>query len=173
MLTDEQKTLIKKGLGKGVADTQIAESIGAKHMQVFSYRKQLGITASQVLEIRYDTWIRLLESGMSVDLVASLYKVKPESVLNTLYRKRKFSYTEAKKRGQKAIEAGFRKAMGLTAQDVREQRLETWLKLFDSGMTIDSIADLYKVKASTVRNALKKRTAGMEQPVCEGAAFDW
>src|ERR1700722_3565788 len=120
MLTDEKKTLIKKGLGKGVADTQIAESIGAKHMQVFSYRKQLGITASEVLEIRYDTWIRLLESGMSVDLVASLYKVKPESVLNTLYRKRKFSYTEAKKRGQKAIEAGFRKAMGLTAQDVRE-----------------------------------------------------
>lgn len=173
MLTDEQKSLIKKGLGKGVADTQIAESVGATHMQVFSYRKQLDISASQVLEVRYDTWIRLIESGMNVELVASLYKVKPASVLNTLYRKRNFSYTEAKKRGQKAIEANFRKAMGLTAQDVKDQRLEAWLKLFDSGMKIDTIADLYKVQPSTVRNALKKRTVAAMQPASEIASFDW
>ena|SRR5471032_2985786 len=174
MLTAEQKTLITKGLSRGVADTQIAESIpGVKHMQVFLFRKSQGITAKQVLEIRYDTWIRLLESGMSVELVASLYRVKPESVLNTLYRHRHFSYTEAKKRGQRAIEAGFRKAMGLTVQDVRDQRLATWVKLTESGMSIEAIADLYKLKPSTVRNAVRKETVLPAENVGEGNAFDW
>jgi hypothetical protein len=174
MLTDEQKTLITKGLSKGVADTQIAESIGVKHMSVFGYRKSLGITAAQVLEVRYDTWIRLLESGMSVELVASLYKVKPESVLNTLYRKRKFSYTEAKKRGQRAIEAEFRRALGLTVQDVREQRLEAWVRLADSGMSIDTIAGIYSLKPATVRTALRKKTRTTPaEPQPEASAFDW
>lgn len=173
MLTDEQKTLIRKGLSKGVADTQIAESIGVKHMAVFGYRKSLGVTSAQVLEVRYDTWIRLLESGMSVELVASLYKVKPESVLNTLYRKRKFSYTEAKKRGQRAIEAEFRKALGITAQDVREQRLEAWVRLADSGMSIEAIAGIYSLKPATVRSALRKKPRTAGESNADTAAFDW
>jgi DNA-binding CsgD family transcriptional regulator len=173
MLTDEQKKLITKGLSRGVADTQIAEAIGVKHMQVFNYRKSLGISAQDVVEARYDTWIRMLEAGMSVDLVASLYKVKPESVLNSLYRKRKFSYTEAKKRGQKAIEAGFRKAMGLSVQDLQEQRLQAWVRLFESGMTVEAIADIYHLKPSTVRNALRKATDVTGPVKSATGTFDW
>jgi ribosomal protein L23 len=173
MLTDEQKKLIAKGLSKGVADTQIAEAIGVKHMQVFNYRKSLGITSQEVVDARYDTWIRMLEAGMSVDLVASLYKVKPESVLNSLYRKRQFSYTEAKKRGQKAIEVGLRKAMGLTAQDLQEQRLQAWVRLFDSGMSVEAIADIYGLKPATVSKAIRKATDSKVavEPVAD--TFDW
>ncbi|WP_454875145.1 hypothetical protein [Paraburkholderia xenovorans] len=173
MLTDEQKKLITKGLSRGVADTQIAEAIGVKHMQVFNYRKSIGVSSQQVVDARYDTWIRLLEAGMSVDLVASMYQVKPESVLNSLYRKRDFSYTEAKKRGQKAIEAGFRKAMGLTAQDLQEQRTQAWVRLFDSGMSVEAIADIYKLKASTVRNAIRKATDMKVPSESALGAFDW
>lgn len=173
MLTDEQKKLIAKGLSKGVTDTQIAEAIGLKHMQVFNYRKSLGVTSAEVVDWRYDTWIRMLEAGMSVDLVASLYKVKPDTVLNSLYRKRDFSYAEAKKRGQKALEVGFRKAMGITARDLQEQRLQAWVKLFDSGMTVEAIADIYGVKPLTVERAIRK--ASDSAIVIESVAetFDW
>ena len=110
---------------------------------------------------------------MSVDLVASMYQVMPESVLNRLYRKRSFCYTEAKKRGQKAIEAGFRKAMGLTAQDLQEQRTQAWVRLFDSGMTVEAIADIYKLKASTVRNAIRKATDVKVPSESALGNFDW
>ncbi|OXC76255.1 hypothetical protein BSU04_22765 [Caballeronia sordidicola] len=110
---------------------------------------------------------------MSVELVSSLYKVKPESVLNTLYRQRNFSYTEAKKRGQRAIEAGFRKAMGLTVQDVRDQRLTIWVKLAESGMSVEAIADLYSLKPSTVRNAIRKETVLPVEKTGAANAFDW
>jgi hypothetical protein len=173
MLTNEQKELINKGLSRGVADTQIAEAIGVKHMQVFNYRKSLGITSQQVVDARYDTWIRLLEAGMSLDLVATTYQVKPESVLNSLYRKRNFSYTEAKKRGQKSLEAEFRKALGLTVQDLREQRAQAWARLFESGMSIEAIADIYHLKPSTIRNALRKTTDAKVPAAPELATFDW
>ncbi|RQQ88672.1 hypothetical protein DF134_19000 [Burkholderia stagnalis] len=173
MLTDEQKKLITKGLSKGVADTQIAKSIGVKHMQVYVYRKTLGISREQVVEARYDTWIRLLESGMELETVATMYDVKPDSVLSTLYRKRDFSYPEAKKRGQRNVHASLRKALGVTLKDVQEKKVDTWLRLFDSGMSIDSIADLYDVKPSAVRNALQKVTAASAPAAPKSTPFDW
>ncbi|KGC70269.1 MULTISPECIES: hypothetical protein [Burkholderia] len=173
MLTDEQKKLITKGLSKGVADTQIAKSIGVKHMQVYMYRKTLGVSREEVVEARYDTWIRLLESGTELETVAAMYEVKPDSVLSTLYRKRNFSYPEAKKRGQRNVNASLRKALGVTLKDVQEKKVETWLRLFDSGMAIESIADLYDVKPATVRSALRKVTEESVPAPPKQEHFDW
>lgn len=173
MLTDKQKKLITKGLSKGVADTQIAKSIGVKHMQVYTYRKALGISREEVVEKRYDTWIRLLESGMELETVATMYEVKPDSVLSTLYRKRNFSYPEAKKRGQRNVHASLRRALGVTLKDVQEKKIDTWLRLFDSGMSIDSIADLYDVQPTVVRNALQKVTAASAPATPKTTPFDW
>ncbi|ABX19872.1 hypothetical protein KTD19_30125 [Burkholderia multivorans] len=173
MLTDEQKKLISKGLSRGVPDTLIAKKLGVKHMQVYLYRTSLGIPASRVVEARYDTWIRLLESGVALETVAEMYEVKAESILNSLYRKRDFSYTEAKKRGHRSVHASFRKALGVTLKDAQEKKIETWVRLFDSGMTIDSIADLYDVKPATVRNALRKVTEAEVPAIPDMKNFDW
>ena len=173
MLTDEQKKLISKGLSRGVPDTLIAKKIGVKHMQVYLYRTSQGIAAADVVEARYDTWIRLLESGVELETVAEMYEVKTESILNSLYRKREFSYTEAKKRGQRNVHASFRKALGVSLKDAQEKKIETWVRLFDSGVAIDAIADLYDVKPATVRNALRKVTEAEVPTVPDMKNFDW
>ncbi|ARF90456.1 uncharacterized protein BCN122_III0425 [Burkholderia cenocepacia] len=47
------------------------------------------------------------------------------------------------------------------------------MRLFDSGMTIDSIADLYDVKPATVRNALRKVTEAEVPAIPDMKNFDW
>ncbi|MGR9587099.1 hypothetical protein [Pandoraea sputorum] len=173
MLTDEQKLLIQQGLRKGVADTQIAEAIGVKHMAVFYYRKTLGITAKQVLDARYDTWMRLIESGMDVERVAALYEVQPATILTTLQKKRSFSYAEAKKKARVALEEEFRRALGLTAEELKKQQRDMWIKLAESGMTAEAIATLYNVSTDTVQSALRRKAPGKFSPQTEGSPFDW
>ncbi|WP_150578445.1 hypothetical protein [Pandoraea aquatica] len=173
MLTDEQKLLIQQGLRKGVADTQIAKAIGVKHMAVFHYRKTLGISSDEVRDIRYDTWVRLLESGMDVERVAALYEVLPATVITTLQKQRDFSYAEAKKRARAALEEEFRRALGITAKDIKKQQRETWKTLADSGMSFEAIATLYEVSTDTVQKALRRKAPGKFSSQADGSAFDW
>ncbi len=173
MLTDEQKLLIKQGLRKGVTDPLIAKAVGVKHMAVFHYRKTLGITSDEVREMRYDNWVRLLESGVDVERVAALYEVKPATILTTLQKKRGFSYAEAKAKARLALEEEFRRALGLTAQELKRQQREVWLKLAASGMAAEAIATLYGVSTDVVQSALRRNAPGKFSPQTEGSPFDW
>ncbi|MDN4571877.1 hypothetical protein DBB29_24780 [Pandoraea cepalis] len=157
MLTTEQKKQILDGLQRGVTDTQIAQTIGVKHMAVFQFRKSLGMTSKQVVDLRYDTWIRLIESGTTVERVAELYKVRASTVLTTLYRKRNFSYTEAKVRARLSLEEAFRAALGLTEKEMKRQQRALWRKLARGGMAVKSIAMLYNVSVATVRRSLRSK----------------
>ena len=119
-------------------DTLIAHRLGVSHMAVYLYRKQLGIRSEQVRETRYDTWIRLLEEGRSVEAVASLYEVKPDTILTTLYRTREFSYPEVKERARLAKEEDMRRALGVTVRDLQAQRMQAWVKLGQAGTSAAS-----------------------------------
>ncbi len=157
MLTLEQKDQISDGIKRGVTDTQISKTIGVKKMAVYQFRHSLGISGNQVAELRYDNWIRLLESGTTLNRVAELYNVRTSTILTTLYRRRKFSYTEAKIRGRLALEESFRKALGLTEGDVKREQRELWRRLADGGMATKSIATLYGVSIATVQRALRAK----------------
>lgn len=173
MLTENQKVLIAKGLNRGLMDTLIAVRLGVSHMAVYLYRKQLGISTDQVRETRYDTWIRLLEEGRSVEAVAALYDVKPDTVLTTLYRTRQFSYTEVKERARLAKEEEMRRALGVTVRDLEAQRAQAWVKLGLSGMTAEQIAETYGVELKDVVAVLRKNKVSVVKPKIEEASFDW
>ncbi|MCX4176666.1 MULTISPECIES: hypothetical protein [Paraburkholderia] len=153
-------------------DTVIAEMIGAKHIDVYKYRHELGITKDDILNTRYDQWVRLLTSGRSLEAIAKIYNVKPDTILSTLYRKRAFSYVEVKKKAERARAVQFRRAMGITEKQTREERLVAWMKLTKEGVDVETIAAMYKLAPATVRNALR---AHMDlQPDREdGGVFDW
>lgn len=106
MLTDKQRELIIQGFAKGVPDAMIAEIItGLSQTQVYNFRRLLGISAKTVLNNKYDTWIRMLNSGVSLDVIADIYKVQPRSIQIVLWRAKNFSFVEAKKIAQKAKDA--------------------------------------------------------------------
>ena len=101
MLTDRQRELIIQGFAKGAPDTMIAETItGLSHAQVYNFRRALGISAKTVLNNKYDTWVRMLNSGVSLDVISNIYKVRPRSIQIVLWRTKKFSFVEAKKIAQ-------------------------------------------------------------------------
>lgn len=106
MLTDKQRELIIQGFAKGVPDAMIAEIItGLSQTQVYNFRRLLGISAKTVLNNKYDTWIKMLNSGVSLDVIADIYKVQPRSIQIVLWRAKNFSFVEAKKIAQKAKDA--------------------------------------------------------------------
>lgn len=108
MITDDQRELIMQGFAKGVTDSMIAEKIpGVSHMNIFMFRKSLGITAQTVMNNRYDTWIRMLNSGVSLTVIADLYRVKPASIRSGLWRARNFSFVVAKKIAQEGKDARY------------------------------------------------------------------
>ena len=108
MLTTKQRKLIMEGFAKGVPDTLIAEMMpGLSQMQVYNFRRSLGIAASTVLDNRYNTWIRMLNSGVGLDVISKIYRVKPESMQVVLWRKKSFSFVESKKIAQEARDAQF------------------------------------------------------------------
>ena len=119
MLTAEQRELIKQGFSKGVPDPLIAEMVpGLNHMQVYNFRRSLGISAATVLENRYDTWIRMINSGISLDAISDIYKVKPRSIQIVLWRARGFSFVEAKKTAQKVRDHWYKGPVKLKRNNV-------------------------------------------------------
>ncbi|MCC7005583.1 MAG: hypothetical protein IT497_02920 [Ottowia sp.] len=49
-------------------------------------------------ENRYDTWIQLIEKGVSLEAIAEQYEVNPYSIKIMLWRKRSYSFREINKR---------------------------------------------------------------------------
>ena len=103
MLTDKQRELIIEGFSKGVPDAMIAEIItGLSQTQVYNFRHLMGISAKTVLNNKYDTWIRMLNDGVSLDVISDIYKVQPRSIQIALWREKKFSFVQVKKIVKKA-----------------------------------------------------------------------
>lgn len=106
MLTDEQRRLIMQGIAKGFPDTQIAEKLACvTHAQVFHLRRSLEISAKTVLDNRYETWMKMLNSGIGLDLISEIYEVKTRSIQYSLWRAKSFSFVDAKKTAQQSINA--------------------------------------------------------------------
>lgn len=78
---------------------------GVNHLQVFYYRKTLGISPKYVQSCRYDSWIRLIESGRPIESIAMLYGVKPRSIKAALWKHRQYSFVEAKKKLNSSVAA--------------------------------------------------------------------
>ena len=108
MLTLEQRDLIIKGLSKGLTDPLIAESIpGVTKTQVFNFRQSMKITADQVRVNRYNTWIRMIESGISLEVIGPLYNVKPLSIKIALWKNKDYSFKEVRATVEKAKQRRF------------------------------------------------------------------
>ena len=103
MLTKKQKDMIKRGFAKGVPDTVIAKTLEeVNHMQVYNFRKALGISTQTVQENRYNTWMRLIQTGKSVEVIAELYAVKPRTIKMALWKNKDFSFVDARKAVEKS-----------------------------------------------------------------------
>lgn len=102
MLTLEQKTKATRGFSRGLQDTHIAKLVDASHMSIYKYRKSLGITKDEVLDKRYDAWIKMLNEGMDIEDVAALYLVKKRAIEQALWSKRGFSFVDAKRKHKEA-----------------------------------------------------------------------
>lgn len=107
-----------QGFARGVPDTLIAKMLtGLSHIQVYNFRRSQDIASQTVLRNRYDTWIRMINSGVSLDVIADIYQVKPRSIQVVLWRTRGFSFVGAKKAAQKAIDAQFLKGAKKSRKD--------------------------------------------------------
>jgi DNA-directed RNA polymerase specialized sigma24 family protein len=173
MLTDNQKHLVKKGLEFGLNDPVLAKKIGAKPIDVYKYRHALQISSDYVRERRYDCWLQMLSSGTPLDEVADRYEVKPDTILITLYRKRHFSVPEAKKRAKLAMAEKFRQALGIPADEMRAQQTEVWIRLFNEGMTVEEIAEIYEIKTSEIRAVLNLHVDRLKHRDQGEDIFNW
>ncbi len=92
-----QKKVIESAWDRGFRDNQIADFLGVPYLDVFHYRKSLGIPVSTISENRYTTWIRLIEQGVSLESIGEAYDINPYSIKIMLWRKKKFSFRESNK----------------------------------------------------------------------------
>ena len=100
MLTLEQRELIIKAFFNGLSDAVTAKVLpGVNYMQVFNFRKKMGITMEMILENRYKMWCRLIQDGVDLNVIAELYNVKPVSIRVMLSRKLGKSISEIREEG--------------------------------------------------------------------------
>lgn len=92
-----QKKIIESAWDRGFRDRQIADFLGVSYLDVFHYRKNLGIPITSITENRYDTWIRLIEKGVSLETIGETYEVKPNSIKLKLWKEKDFSFREINK----------------------------------------------------------------------------
>ncbi len=97
MLTQAQRTRLKKGFRQGFPDNILAEQLALSPRQVARFRHTLEIDVKVILENRLNTWIELIHKGGSPDAIAHAYGVKPNSLRQMLWREKRFSFREAKK----------------------------------------------------------------------------
>lgn len=99
VLTADQQRAIIKGLQRGLPDNLIAKHLdGVKPIDVYNYRHLNEISSDAVLESKYANWIRLIESGKSLEEIGLLYEVKPKSIRQILTRRYGYKYSDVLKR---------------------------------------------------------------------------
>lgn len=72
------------------------------HMQVYNFRRSNGISSKDVLAKRYATWVRMIEQGDSLEVIAALYHVQPRSIKMALWKNMKISFKKVKREAQEA-----------------------------------------------------------------------
>ncbi len=100
-LTKTQIQKIQDALIRGVKDLVIARRLGIPAKAVSDYRKGLGISRELITEWRHDEWKAMLYAGYSLEHIAVLYGVKPNSIKLMLWHGERFSLKEAKKQAAK------------------------------------------------------------------------
>ncbi len=101
VLTKKQTQKIEDALVRGVKDLVIAKRLGIPAKAVSDYRKAFGISRELITEWRHDEWKSMLYAGHSLEYIAALYGVKPNSIKLMLWHGERFSLREAKKRAAK------------------------------------------------------------------------
>ncbi len=71
---------------------------GLNKSDIALIRLELGVDRAELTRRRYAHWRRMLTSGWSLDAVAHVYGVKPNSVKLGLWNAERFSLVEAKKK---------------------------------------------------------------------------
>lgn len=103
LLSHDQQDHITKCLKNGLTDPATAATIGTvTTQQVFNFRRSQHISAGQVLENRYTTWITLIEAGISLDVIAAVYNVKPRSIKHALWTRRQYSFMKVREQVREA-----------------------------------------------------------------------
>lgn len=96
-MTDDLHKLMEEGFKLGLYDRLIAQRLSISSKQVYGYRRSLNISGKDLQENRLNAWMSMIRSGYSLDLVALIYEIKPQSVRIELWRKKQFSFREARK----------------------------------------------------------------------------
>lgn len=89
----------------GFSDTLIARSVPRiNHMQVYNYRHKLNISTSDIVNRRYDIWVKLIYKGISIGQIAKTYDVTERSVKVLLWKNRHISLVDVKAKMMKLCE---------------------------------------------------------------------
>ena len=98
IITPTQRKQVMAALERGVSDAVVAEAVGLNKSDIALIRLELGVDRAELTRRRYAHWRRMLTSGWSLDAVAHVYGVKPNSVKLGLWNAERFSLVEAKKK---------------------------------------------------------------------------
>jgi hypothetical protein len=96
MLTNDQRKLLIKGFKSGLPDSLLSKRLNIDRKHIYMFRWSMNISAKDVLENRLDSWADMISKGISLELIAEIYAVKPTSIRQMLWRGRQFSFRSAK-----------------------------------------------------------------------------
>jgi len=82
----KQRNFIENAWNHGFSDRIIAKKLSVPYLVIYTYRRSLGLSVITVSENRYDTWIQLIEKGVSLEAIAEQYEVNPYSIKIMLWR---------------------------------------------------------------------------------------
>ncbi len=94
----QQRKAIELAWSRGFSDKLVANMLSVPYLAIYAYRKSIGVSVATITENRYDTWIQLIETGVSLEAIAEKYAINPYSIQIMLWRKRNFSFREVNKR---------------------------------------------------------------------------
>jgi hypothetical protein len=100
-LTQKQKIRVEEAFARGVKDIVIAQRLGLATKAVAEHRKNCGLTRELVTGWRHAMWKEMLYAGHTLEHIAILYGVRPNSVKLMLWHDERFSLREAKKKAAK------------------------------------------------------------------------
>jgi len=80
MLSDTQQTHCLRGFEYGFSDIAISKRINCPPMEVYLFRRKLGVSSDEVITNRYKTWGLLLSSHIPIAEISSLYEINDRSL---------------------------------------------------------------------------------------------
>lgn len=96
MLTVEQQGLLTEGFGLGLRDDINARRLTLSRKEVYAFRRSMKVSAKDLLENRLNTWVAMIRDAESLDSISKMYKVKPSSIRQMLWREKQFHFRKVK-----------------------------------------------------------------------------